>query len=409
MTSTFKELSELATDRQIYDFTEEVNKLDAKINPLTVLTNQVAKRGSIDGVQHIWYQEELDNRWDTLAEAFTSTHAEDTASTVTLSVTHRNYFHKWDVVKIPSNDWVGIVRTGSAATTSGQITVAAIQTVTSAGETADVGAGENLLILGPAIEEGSAGVDAYQGTVTKRYNYTTTLQRAFGVNREVMVNAIHGGDELPRLQNKKGREMARDMELHLWHNARMTPATGIVEANSYQRYNGGIFYYLTGSGDGNATNTNIGGALTESAFQSWLFDCFKYTDTLYLFCGEYGLQAVDNWSRGKLRMLPSDKSYGLNITEYPLAGRMAYIVDATRVLEQGAASAGTDYDGYIVALDLADIKFLWYAGEEMKLHTAVQPAKEGLNRREDIYQGQFTLEVGNAKRHGVAYGITGVG
>ena len=224
-----------------------------------------------------------------------------------------------------------------------------------------------------------------------------------------MVNAIHGGDELPRLQNKKGREMARDMELHLWHNARMTPATGIVEAGSYQRYNGGIFYYLTGSGDGQASTSTSVGALTESAFQSWLFDCFKYTDTLYLFCGEYGLQAVDNWSRGKLKMLPSDKSYGLNITEYPLAGRMAYIVDATRVLEQGSATAGADYDGYIVALDLADIKFFWYKGEEMKLHTAVQPAKEGLNRREDIYQAQFTIEVGNAKRHGVMSGITGVG
>ena len=108
-------------------------------------------------------------------------------------------------------------------------------------------------------------------------------------------------------------------------------------------------------------------------------------------------------------MVPKDKSYGLNITEYPLSGRMAYIVDATRVLEQGAATAGADYDGYIVALDLADIKFFWYAGEEMKLHTAIQNAKPGLNKREDIYQGQFTLQVGNSKRHGIAYGITGVG
>lgn len=108
-------------------------------------------------------------------------------------------------------------------------------------------------------------------------------------------------------------------------------------------------------------------------------------------------------------MVPSDKSYGLNISQYPLAGRMAYIVDATRVLEQGAASAGADYDGYIVALDLADIKFFWYAGEEMALHTAIQNAKPGLNRREDAYQGQFSLEVGNAKRHAIAYGITGVG
>jgi len=405
MASTYKELNDLATDRQIYDFTEEVNKLDAKINPLTVLTNQIGKRGSISSVKHIWYQEELDNRWDTLADAFTSTSAATTSET-TMSVTTGSRFHKWDVIKLPENGWVGIVCDAPSATGAADLTVSAINTVaTTEGDTA---AGENILIMGPAIEEGSGGVDAYQGTVTERYNYTTTLQRAFAINREVMVNAMHGGDELARLQNKKGREAARDMELYLWHGIR-SEATGVVEGNSYQRYNGGIFYFLTGDGDGNATNTNIGGALTESAFQSWLFDCFKYTDTLYLFCGEYGLQAIDNWARGKLKMLPKDKSYGLNITEYPLAGRMAYIVDATRILEQGAATSGTDYDGYIVALDLADIKFFWYKGEEMKLHTAVQPAKEGLNRREDVYQGQFTLEVGNAKRHGVAYGITGIG
>ena len=108
-------------------------------------------------------------------------------------------------------------------------------------------------------------------------------------------------------------------------------------------------------------------------------------------------------------MVPKDKSYGLHITEYPFSGRMAYIIDATRVLEQGAATAGADYDGYIVALDLEDIQFFWYEGEEMKLHTAVQNPKPGLNKREDVYQGQFTLQVGNAKRHGIAYGITGVG
>jgi len=402
------DIDAVATYRQIYDFTEEINKLDAKINPLTVLTNQVAKRGSIDSVKHIWYQEELDDRWDTLATDFTSTMASTTAATVTMSVTHPNYFHKWDVVKVPENGWVGIVSTANTSTESGNISLSAIQTITAAAASGS-DSGENVLILGPAIEEGSSGVDAYQGTVTELYNYTSTLQRAFKITREVMVNALHGGDELARLQNKKGREAARDIELHLWHGIRMTPATGVVSTAGYQRYNGGLFYYLTGAGDGQAHTSTSVGTLTESAFQSWLFDCFKYTDTLYLFCGEYGLQAVDNWARGKLQMLPKDKSYGLNITEYPLAGRMAYIVDATRVLEAGADATKADYEGHIVALDLADIKFFWYTGEEMKLHTAVQPAKEGLNTREDVYQGQFTLEVGNSKRHGVAYGITGVG
>ena len=292
----FKELNDLATDRQIYSFDEDINKLDAKINPLTVLTNQIGKRGSINGVERVWYQEELDNRWDTLAAELTSTSA--AAATCTMSVTTGSRFHKWDVVKVPECGYVGILSAAPSATGAATITLAAVETVTAAGSSGS-DSGENLLIMGPAIEEGSDGVDAYQGNLTRLYNYTTTLQRAFSVSRETMVNALHGGDELVRLQNKKGRESARDMEFHLWHGARYA-ATGVVEGNAYQRYNGGIFWYLTGDGDGNATNTNIGGALTESAFQAWLFDCFKYTDTLYLFCGEYGLQCMDNWARGKL-------------------------------------------------------------------------------------------------------------
>lgn len=400
--SVSKELKNLTTDREVYDFTEEVNKLDAKINPLTVLTNQIGKRGSVVGVKHVWYQEELDNRWDVLESGA------PTASGTEFEATNFARFHKWDVVKVPETGWIGIITT---APTTGDHTATCVCINTGSGTATS---GENIIIMGPAIQEGSAGVTAYQGTLTQRYNLTTTLQRGFKVSREIMVNAMHGGNELARLQNKKGREAARDMELHLWHGVRQELVqTNLAETTAgYQRWNGGIFYYLktigsAGTGDGNATNTNIGGALTESAFQSWLFDAFKYTDTLYLFCGEYGLQAIDNWARGKLKMVPADKSYGLNITEYPLAGRMAYIVDATRVLEDSTGT--TDYDGYIVALDLADIKFLWYKGEEMKLHTAVQPEKEGLNQREDIYQGQFTLEVGNAKRHAIAYGISGVG
>lgn len=393
-----KQLSDLTTEREEYDFTEEVNKLDAKINPLTVLTNRIGKRGSVDSTVHYWYQEELDARWDTLGATLASDGA-----TVTVSTYAR--FHKWDVFKIPETGWVGII--------SGAVADATLDcTVINAGS-GEATSGENVLIMGPSIEEGSGGVTAYQGNLTPQYNYTSTLQRTFKVSREVMKNAIHGGEELPRLQNKKGREFARDLEYYLWHSMRDTDSTGVT-GTSAQKWNGGLFYYMKDVGnatspDGESINTNIGGALTESAFQSWLFDCFKYTDILYLFCGEYGLQAVDNWSRGKLQMVPKDKSYGLNITEYPLAGRMAYIVDATRVLEHGAATAGTHYNGYIVALDLADIKFFWYTGEEMKLHTNLQTAKESLNQREDGYQAQFTVEMGNAKRAGIAYGITGVG
>lgn len=389
----YKALEDLTTERQEYDFTEEIHKLDTKISPLTVLTNQIGKRGTTEGVIHYWYHEEMDNRWDTVAGA-------QALDTTILTVDNYARFHKWDVVFCPETTWMGIC---NDATGPNNTTVEFVLLAEGSGTITD---GENVLILGPAIEEGSPGVTAYQGTVSALWNVTTTLQRAWSVTREVRDNAIHGGDELARLQNKKMRELARDIELHLWHGERYQ-STGVTGTKNLS-LNGGLIYYLTGSGDGNA-NTTSATTLTEATWQAFLAEEFKYVDTCYVFMSELVQRALDNWSRGKLRLAPESKTYGMNITEYVMTGKRALLIDARRVLEDGADAAKTDFGGYAVALDLSDIKLLWYPGQEPKLYTHLETAKESLNRREDGNQAQFTIEVGDSKRHAVLSNVTTIG
>lgn len=388
----YKALEDLTTERQEYDFTEEIHKLDTKISPLTVLTNQIGKRGTTKGVRHYWYHEEMDNRWDVLV-------GEQAAATTILTVTNYARFHKWDVCFIPETTWMGICNEDTIDDTD----VEFVKLVSGSGAATT---GENVLILGPAIEEGSPGVDAYQGTVTALYNYTSTIQRAWSVTREVQDNAIHGGDELARLQNKKMREMARDIELYLWHNERYL-STGVTGTKNLS-LNGGLIYFLTGSGDG-AANTTSATTLTEATWQAFLAEEFKYVDTCYVFMSELIQRCMDNWSRGKLRLAPESKTYGMNITEYVMTGKRALLIDARRVLEDGAATTLTDFGGYAVALDLSDIKLLWYPGQEPKMTTHVETEKQRLNRREDASQCQFTLEVGDSKRHAVLSGVTTIG
>jgi len=387
----YKALADLTTERQEYSFAEDIHKLDAKIDPLTVLTNQIGKKGTVNGVRHYWYHEEMDNRWDTL-------NGEQALDTTILTVDNYARFHKWDVCFIPETTWMGICNDDSL-----DATVEFVKLASGSGAATD---GENALILGPAIEEGSDGVDAYQGTVTALYNYTTTLQRAWSVTREVQDNAIHGGDELARLQNKKMRELARDIELNLWHNERYL-STGVTGTKDLS-LNGGLIYFLTGSGDGSA-NTTSATTLTEATWQTFLSEEFKYVDTCYVFMSELIQRAMDNWSRGKLRLAPESKTYGMNITEYVMTGKRALLIDARRVLEDGADAAMTDFGGYAVALDLSDIRLLWYKGQEPKLTTHIETAKQALNRREDANQCQFTLEVGDSKRHSVLSGVTTIG
>lgn len=387
----YKALADLASERQEYDFTEEIGKLDTKISPLTVLTNQIGKRGVTKGVVHYWYHEELDNRWDTI-------HTTATQASTVVTVDNHARFHKWDVCYIPETTWMGIVDDDSIA--------AAVEFNLLAEGSGTASDGENILIMGPAIEEGSPGVDAYQGSVTALYNYTSTIQRAWSVTREVQANAIHGGDELARLQNKKMRELAVDIEKYLWFNERYqsTGVTGIENMS----LNGGLFYFLTGTG-GSDAHTTSATTLTEATWQAFLAEEFTYVDTCYVLCSEIVQRAIDNWSRGKLQMAPESKVYGLNITEYPMTGKRALLIDARRVLENGADAAETDFGGYAVALDLSDIKLLWYPDQTPKLTTHVETAKQALNRREDAAQCQFTLEVGESKRHAILSGVTTIG
>lgn len=387
----YKALEDLTTERQEYDFTEQIHKLDSKIDPLTVLTNQIGKRSTTKGVVHYWYHEEMDNRWDTVNE-------EQALDTTILTVDNYARFHKWDVCFIPETTWMGVCNDGSL-----DATVEFVKLASGSGAATD---GENVLIMGPAIEEGSPGVTAYQGTVTALYNLTSTIQRAWSVTREVQQNAIHGGDELARLQNKKMRELARDIELFLWHNERYQ-STGVTGTKNLS-LNGGLIYYLTGSGDGNA-NTTSATTLTEATWQAFLAEEFTYVDECWVFMSEIVQRCVDNWARGKLRLAPESKTYGLNITEYPMTGKRALLIDARRVLEDGADSTLTDFGGYAVALDLSDITLLWYPGQEPKLTTHLETAKQALNRREDGAQAQFTIEVGDSKRHAVLSGVTTIG
>ena len=387
----YKALQDLTTERQEYDFTEVIHKLDTKISPLTVLTNQIGKRETTTGVIHYWYNEQLDNRWDTL-------NGEQAAATTILTVDNYARFHKWDVCFIPETTWMGICNDGSLDST-----VEFVKLTSGSGAATD---GENVLILGPAIEEGSPGVDAYQGTVSALYNVTTTLQRAWSVTREMEKNAIHGGDELARLQNKKMREQARDIELHLWHGERYQ-STGVTGTKNLS-LNGGLIYYLTGAGEGSA-NTTSASTLTEATWQAFLAEEFKYVDTCYVFMSELIQRAMDNWSRGKLRLAPESKTYGMNITEYVMTGKRALLIDARRVLEDGADAALTDFGGYAVALDLSDITLLWYPDMQPKLFTHVETEKQRLNRREDANQAQFTIEIGDSRRHSVLSGVTAIG
>jgi hypothetical protein len=387
----YKALEDLTTERQEYDFTEDIHKLDAKIDPLTVLTNQIGKRGTTTGVVHYWYHEELDNRWDTI-------NGTPASNSTVITVDNYSRFHKWDVCTIPETTWFGICNDDSL-----DATVEFIVLQNGSGTVTD---GENILIMGPAIEEGSPGADPYQGAVTGLYNVTSTIQRPFSVTREMEDNAIHGGNELARLQNKKGRELARDIELYLWHNERYQ-STGVTGTKNLS-LNGGIFYYLTGSGDGNA-NTTSATTLTEATWQTFLSGEFTYVDECWVFMSEIIQRAVDNWARGKLRLAPESKEYGLKITEYPMTGKRALLIDARRILEDGADADKTDFGGHAVALDLSDIKLLWYPGGEPKLNTHIETAKQSLNRREDAYQAQFTIEVGDSKRHSVLSGVSAIG
>lgn len=393
----YKTLADLATDRLKVDMNEKIADLDPNANPFLTLTKKISKK-SAGNMKFEWMENSLDTLWDTLAGA----HTKDAGN---LNVSHRERFHLYDVIMVPETGVHYLVDTAPSGTGAGTISVTTLSSADAAASS-----GENVRIVSNAYEEGSDPSTSKTSSATTQYNYIQIQKDSFQLSRATLQSELHGGDDLKYQTKIAGIEHARKIESHLWFGVRASVAAGTTIGGSATE---GILYTTGGilgqflTTNSNAAVTQVSnGILTEATFLAWLRDVFTYDSDKprYVFCSALVAEAISGWAGAKLKVLPKDKTYGININRYICAHGEVYIINNRRIFEAGAAANGTDYAGYAVALELGSVTYRYLEGSDTWLQTAIQTP--GSLRRKDEYVTYFGLEFHNVEKHGLLYGVT---
>lgn len=365
----------IGADQRKYDIGTQIHDLEPNKAPLVVLTSKIGKENATDPVYKHFEDERLP-RWIQINGALTN------ETTITVDTPGGSYVRVGDLVLVPSTGEVMRVTTATSAT---QFAVTRSWGTTA---TANIPDNERLLILGPALGEGSGAralLSSKPGLVT---GYCQIFKTPYGVTNTLKSTTLWTPNQLSEEERKAAIEHSIDIERTFLFGEPNEDVSG----NYPIRSTGGLNYHLT-------TNVqSVGGDLTWDVMNQFMRTVFRYGGTTkVILASPILLGAIQRVAQGNIRLAPSDKTYGLNINEWISPwGRVMFtnhwLID--------------DYfntNGWGFCIDPSQLKY------KVLRDTFMQPNIQGND--EDLVKNQFITEVGlkvvQEKAMGIIKNVTG--
>jgi len=375
----YRDTTDILQQRRPLDVSDRIAELEPNSYPLTVLLSKLKKEITYDP-QFRCFEDTLKERWDQINNA-----SGYTAGDTSIVVDNGSYFAPYDVILHPASGEQMLV----TAVNSNTLTVRRGWGTTSAGALSD---DDYLLIMGNAFQEGDSSPSPKVSNVSYVDNYTQIFRTSFDVTNTLKNTKLYGGDELARLRRKMLIEHLKGIELQLWFGEKKEDTSN---DNNVRRATAGVRARIS-------TNVvNVGGNLTETAFEAFLRTGFRYksSNRKFLFCSPLITSAISTWAAGKLQMLPNDKTYGINIVRYQTPHGIVDIVN--HVLFENA------YSGYAFLVDLDNLRLRVMNGRDTKLYKNIQAPD--VDAEKDEYLTECGLQCDLEKTHAMMYGVTGIG
>jgi hypothetical protein len=369
-------------ERRVRDVADRIAYLDPNAAPLTLLT-QKAKSFSVFNTKFEWIEKDLEARW---AQA-DGTYADDDTA-VDVAAGTGDYFSAGDIVKVPSTGEVFRV-----VSVSGD-TLTVVRGI--GGSSAAIADEDDLLILSSAFAEGSASGAEKSHIETYPYNYTQIIRTAFGVTGSEDASENYTGKDRSRLRAEKAIQHKIDIERTALFGER---ALDTSSTSNPRRYTGGFLYFA------DSNRKDMGGTMTMAEIEEWCQDLFAHTasgDTRVVFMSPLATSVVDQLAINAIRLVPSDKTFGIAVRELVTAHGTLMLVKH-RLLVNGPGGSG--YGGYMLAVDPGKFGYAYLRGRNTKLRMDIQaPDVDGFK---DEYLTECGWKVELPLVHGVAYNITG--
>jgi hypothetical protein len=352
--------------------------LDPSANPFTLLTERAGSK-TTNNPRYEWYEKALRPKNTQINNGAGYTAGEAGAHTVDDGLV----FQVGDIVYIPATGEV--VRVSASTSTTVTFGTRGIGS-TSATAVAD---NDDLFVIGSANVEGAdVGIPDEWGE-TQKYNLTQIFRRPFGASRTREATDSYFGKPRPRLRAEKGIEHAIDIERAFMFGYRDEVSSG----NSVWRTTGGFTEFAT------ENPLDLSGAsLAEPDLEGWLEDVFAHTasgDSRVIFASAQVITAFDQMAADKVRLVPSDKTYGISVKQY-MTGHGTLNLVKHRLLEFGLGGDGPGDEAYVVDPKMLTMRTL--AGASTKL--LVDRQGPGVDGWVDEYLTECGLQLTNPEVHG---------
>ena len=244
---------------------------------------------------------------------------------------------------------------------------------------------DSILIIGDASAEGADSPAVKTTQESKVTNYTQIFRTPFDVTETADASEMYGGRDLSYLRKKHGIEHKKDMERAFLFGEKKEDTSGTQP----RRTTAGLNSYVT------TNRTDASGALTEAEFETFCRSLFRYgSKKKTLFASPLVVSAINSWAGAKLQVVPSDKTFGISISQY-VTGHGTLNLVKHDLLEQ-------DYSGYAFGVDTSNVMYRPLRDTSLKMN--IQDADS--DTQKDEYLTEAGLQVNLEKTHAVLYGVT---
>lgn len=364
-----------------YDVADAISLLDVNSYPLlAILTNagkdpvtkegKAMKKVETTDPQFKWFEDEFGKRQLTGS----STVDPDGGN---LTITGQSqYLQAGDVIVVAAQKWVFQVLSISDADT----VVVGAELGGATGSAAS--AAGDVWLIGNANEEGAGLRDIKSTIAAEIYNYCQIFRTPIGITETAKnTKTWTKENDFDFQRRKKGIEHMVDIERAFLFGKR-----GIVTTGTHpKRFSAGILSRIS--------TYATAGVDTESEFESWLESLFAHGNPeKYLFSSAPVVSMINGWAKGKLQIMPKEKTYGLKITTYESPHGTLHIIKHPLL-------TGTTYGNYAVGLDMECLTYRYLSNRDTKLLTNRQAPGE--DSQVDEYLSEVGLQMEQEKRHAV--------
>lgn len=351
--------------------------LDPSAAPFTLLTER-AGSAVTNNPRYEWYEKSLRPK-----NTQVNNGAGYTDGATTFTVDDGLVFQVGDIAFIPATGEV--LRVSASTTTTVTFGTRGVGSTTAA----TCSDNDDIFVIGSANVEGADVGVPDEWDETQKYNFTQIFRRPFGATRTREATDSYFGKPRPRLRAEKAIEHAIDIERAFMFGYRDEVSSG----NSVWRTTGGFTEYAT------QNPLDLSGSnLSEPDLEGWMEDVFAHTasgDTRVVFASAQVITAFDQLAGDKIRLVPSDKTYGISVKQYMTSHGTLNLVKH-RLLEFGLGGDGYGDEAFIV--DPKMLKMRPLAGGTTKL--LVDRQGPGVDGWVDEYLTECGLQLTNAEVHG---------